>query len=101
MPWDEIERDCYTEFIHPIKDLIRVRNEYPQTKSNKIVWYHNKNTRLIDYSKRIDGMQDLHVYVNVGEDEKIDTNRQEIIFANNYNDSILQKGGVLITLESK
>jgi len=42
--------------IAKVKELIAIRNRYPQTKSGQIVWDITEDSRLIHYTKKKAGL---------------------------------------------
>lgn len=98
MPWDEIESNKYEWLISRIKALIDIRNQYPQTKSKNIRWDLNEPSGLIHYYKTKDGMTDLEVYINQTDSPATIIETGKIVFANGYNNMIVEPDGVVIRL---
>lgn len=100
MPWADIENGKYEERIAQIKKLIAIRNQYPQTKSGEIVWDVKDASRMLRYTKKKVGYENLSVWINAGDaEEPVQINEDvKILFARGYEKAALKSGGVLIVL---
>lgn len=94
MPWEEIGRGKYNSIMEEMKSLIRIRKKYHALRSSEIQWKETKN-RLIRYVRP--GDVTIEVIINAGEEqEPIDLQGQEMVFARGYVNNMLLSGGSLI-----
>lgn len=98
MPWDKIDAGQYDDMIKDVKQLLALRNNYPQMKSDKIMWKHDAaQPRLVRYQKLDEERGDIvEIYLN-GSLRNIQMEKKKnILFAKNYEDGNLKQNGVLI-----
>src|SRR5574344_809836 len=96
MPWDDIEKGVYQDKIDSLRQLIAIRNKYPQARSEQIRWYTENTERLIHYSKQLEGYEELDVYINAS-DQAVQISREvKTIYSRGVSDSKLMPGGVMI-----
>lgn len=117
MPWEAIEAGAYADAWAQVKQLISIRNTFPQAKSGEVQWCHgtehtdvradradvgtcaggNGNHRLVHYVKRAAGQKEaLTVYLNVGNKGADIAADGTVLFSRKYADGCLAPGGILI-----
>lgn len=95
MPWSDIEKGKFSEVTEKIKSLIALRNTNKAAKSMNLKFTHNKNNRLVTYTKT-GGNSKITVVLNCSNvDEKV-SGDGNVLFSNNYNNEILGKDGIVI-----
>ena len=94
--------DEYDDVMKDVKQLIVLRRNYSQTKSNKIIWKQDTgNPRCIHYQKLDEKNQNiLEIYLNASEEDVMVQNYGNILYSRNYSSQCLKKNGIL-TLQKK
>ncbi len=97
MPWEEIEAGKFKELSDQVRTLLRIRNTFPETKSEKIVWINESTARVIHYKKQ--GRNTLHLMINAGKEPINCISNGNILFMNNVSDGQLLVNGTIIWTE--
>ena len=96
MPWEDIEKKSYDRTICTVKQLIALRKNHKACASQNIAWLSDED-RFIKYEKHA-ADETIKVYINAGNSPlDVTLKNEEVIFNHLYDNSCLQKGGVIIT----
>ena len=97
MPWHRIETGEFADTQAGCKDLIRIRNTYPEVRGSQILWHKEKLPRLIHYSRPDNtGKAILSVYLNADKvSAKIPT-AGKLLFGRKLKNGLLESGGIAI-----
>lgn len=96
MPWDEIDAGKYQELTEEVKTLIRLRKEYPQTRSGQLEWLVDES-RVLHYVKKSRNQKDLHVLINCST-TPFPVAAEEILYEKGLEAEGLVSGGMLVYL---
>lgn len=96
MPWDLVESGAYADVIRDVKQLIRLRRQYPQLRSGQVVWKQDvMQDRLVHYERRSGGKA-VFVYLNAGAKAAAVADMEKVLYSRHYQDGCLGAGGVLV-----
>lgn len=98
MPWAEIGQGTFDAQLYQIKQLIRLRKEYPAFRSRHF-HFPNKvdDGRVAEYIK-IEGDQCIEVLLNCGNHSVEVKPEGTILYSRRYADGTLEQKGILIAL---
>lgn len=97
MPWHKIEEGKFLREHKTCRDLIGIRNTYPEVRGSRVVWHKEQLPRLIHYSRPGEKNRSmLSVYLNADlEPAKISLSGK-LLFSRKLKGSILAPGGIAI-----
>lgn len=94
MPWSDVEKGKFADITDNIKKLISIRKANPSARSMNTSFAHCGN-RVFEYTKS-DNSGSITVVMNCGKADKNVSAKGEVLFANKYNNSVLEKDGVVV-----
>ena len=102
MPWHKMAAGKFDQEIRSCKDLIRIRRECPEIRSDRVVWHSEQVPRLIHYSRPGEKNKTLlSVYLNADKiPVKIMPNGR-LLFSRKLKEGILEPGGIAIVRKER
>lgn len=100
MPWDDIDAGVYDESIQLVKELIRLRNNQPELRSNKITFTNIfNNNRVLEFIKTDENGEQIQVIIN-GDCKSVEyPNNNRILLSRHLkNGTIFPKGFCFIKI---
>lgn len=99
MPWELIEKGHYYDKLNTVKNLISLRKNNPELRSNDYEFINTgNNSRIISYLRNCGDTQ-VMVILNCSKDDyKIPVAKDKILFSNLYKESVIKPDGVIVYL---
>lgn len=101
MPWDAIAEGKCDRAIREMKDLIALRNAYPEARAGKIRWHIREDKpRLVCYSRYLeDEGRMLTVVLNATEESQKMGSKGKLLYGRKLRGRTLMPGGAAVYLE--